>query len=125
MPNVRDFLKGHVPSEYLNEERLEFQIANFPAENMSAFLKTKKVRIATPKTPIQRVNPNEVRKYDRLGTYLKSYPSVKVAAQQEGLSVGGINKVIYGERKTAGGFQWQRCTVGSPIEQISAIETEE
>ena len=69
----------------------------------------------------QKAKTHEIRKYDSEGKFIKSYSSVSEAAEKEGLSIGGISKVLYGERKTAGGFQWKRCAVESPKMRIDAI----
>ena len=123
MPSLCTFLRGSVPEDSIADSTLEVRIATFPIENLSEFLnyaQNKRNVAPSPKQP--RVSKFEIRKFDAAGKYLKSYPSVSDAAETEKLSVGGINKVIYGERKTAGGFQWKRCEIDSEKADISPIE---
>ena len=123
MPSVCTFLRGSVSEEYLDYERIENQVAQFPVSSLSEFLvDNKSKQTITPTEKRTRENKNEIRKYDSAGKYIRSYASVAEAAEYEDLSIGGINKVIYGERKSAGGFQWKRCAVGSPKTDIAAIE---
>lgn len=123
MSNLYIFLQRVVPEDSLSYSMIENQIASFPINSLSEFLnnpKCKHIHNPMPKPP--RVNTHEIRKYDAAGKYLKSYLSVKDAAENENLSVGGISKVIYGERKTAGGFQWRRSPIESEKNNISPIE---
>lgn len=123
MPSVCTFLRGSAPEELLSDNWIENQVAMFPIDSMSEFLNAPKAkRAVAPVTKAVKVNSNEIRKYDTAGKYIASYTSVSEAAEKEKLSIGGINKVIYGERKTAGGFQWKRCAIDSPKVDIAAIE---
>lgn len=123
MPSLCTFLRGSVSEEYLDYERVENQIAAFPVNSLSEFLAGgKRKHTITPVEKQPRANKNEIRKYDSAGKYIRSYVSVAEAAEHEDLSIGGINKVIYGERKTAGGFQWKRCAIDAPIIDVAAVE---
>lgn len=123
MPSVCTFLRGSVPEDALSDEQIAYKIAVFPANDMSDFLNTPKAKQTRPITPkAAKANSHEIRKYDAAGKYIGSYSTVAEAAEKEKLSVGGISKVIYGERKTAGGFQWKRCLIESPKEDITALE---
>ena len=116
-------LQGIIPEDSLTYDMIYNQIAAFPVESLADFLnkplhtQSKKF---VPKTPKARTH--EIRKYDVSGTYLCSYASVSEAAEQEKLSVGGIGKVIYKERRTAGGFQWRRCEINSEKTNIEPID---
>ena len=129
MPSVCSFFHESMPEVTLSDEILEYKVAAFPIENMSEFLCSTNIRKkseSTTKTKrdprkVARPNTHEIRKYDVTGKYLKSYSSISEAAEKEMLSVGGISKVIYGERRTAGGFQWKRCVIDSPKLDIDAI----
>lgn len=126
MPNVCSFLRGDVPDEYLEDARVEAQVSDFPINSLSDLLGySKRTKVAIPKAsaaPAARESRYEIRKYDAAGNYISSYEKIADAAEAEGLSVGGISKVIYGERRTAGGFQWKRCEKQAPKDNISAIE---
>ena len=127
MPNVCCFLKGSVADEYLEETRIKAQVTHFPISNWDDLLSyTRQIKIAIPEESscaTVRENRYEIRKYDTAGKYIRSYERIAEAAETEGLSVGGISKVIYRERRTAGGFQWRRCEKQEPKENIAAIET--
>ena len=126
MPNVCSFLKGTVPDEFLKESHIEEQVAHFPINNWTDLLGyTSQTKAAIPEekySPAIKGSQHEIRKYDAAGKYIRSYESIAEAAKEEGLSVGGISKVVYRERRTAGGFQWRRCEMQMPKENISAIE---
>ena len=132
MPTICTFLRGTVPDEYLTERKCEEQVSCFPISSLSELLSVGGInRKAVPSVdrktslpPIpKRKSNSEIRKYDKNGVFIRSYESVAEAAEHEQLSTGGISKVIYGERRTAGGFQWKRCDKDSTKENIPAIET--
>ena len=111
---LKMLLQGAVPGSYFAEERINEQISNFPIEKIedlfhspSVTTKTKKVKEPLPQT-------HEIRQYDVNGKHINSFENVRIAAETTGLSVGGISKVIYGERKTAGGYVWKRCLKSTP-----------
>ena len=123
MPSICTFLRGSVPEELLDDAKIMNQIVAFPVDSMSEFLNISRKKQAIAPTQKQlKVNRNEIRKYDAAGKFIKAYASVAEAAEYEDISIGGINKVIYGERKTAGGFQWKRCAIEAPQADIAAIE---
>ena len=43
------------------------------------------------------------------GEIEKEYLDIKSAAEDTSLSIKGIQKAIYGERKTCGGYIWVKC----------------
>ncbi len=121
--NVSSFLHGNVPDEHLEYDRIQCKVEKFPIESLSDFFNAPKSKPnASPKQALKKASLNEIRKYAATGEYIASYASLAEAAEHEGLSVGGISKVIYGERRTAGGFIWKRCPVNSPIANLSAAK---
>lgn len=118
LQNVQTFLREFAPTIF-DDAKAEMQVAALPGDTLASFLSALSSR--KKPAPKQRPRRKEVRKYDALGNYLASYPSIEEAALHEGLSRGGISKVLYGERKTAGGFQWRSCDIATPNDNISAI----
>lgn len=120
MPIVCEFFRKYAPKEILDEKRIVEQIGSFPATTLSDFFcrqhRSDKKCINEKKEPAF-----EIRKYNIQGTYICSYQSVMEAANIEGLSISGIQKAIYGDRHTAGGFQWKRCSTNSNRENIIPV----
>lgn len=120
---VRGFLRESVPEEEIRYSIIESKIKSYPINSLSDFFKVEeKVKKTKEKKEIIRSSPNEIRMFNSKGEYMKSYPSVAVAAKNENLSVGGIEKAIRGKRKTAGGFQWIRTLKDSPINDIDPVK---
>lgn len=128
MPTVCEVLREYAPHELLQNERLESQVSTFPINSLSDLLNNRSVqhsaypgKMGSSSKTIQQkeLRKNEIRKYDKSGQYICSYESLAAAAEKEGLSVGGIGKVLYGERQLAGGFQWRRCNTNDATEKIS------
>lgn len=131
MPTICEVLRKYAPRELLQDERLDLQVSTFPIDNLSDLLNSKSAqhdaylgRTVNPsKITQQKVrHKNEIRKFDKKGQYICSYESLTIAAEKEGLSVGGIGKVLYGERQLAGGFQWRRCNSNDAIENILPVK---
>ena len=115
--NVIDFLKGYVPKKYINIKTIEKNVQSFPIESLSELLFKSEKNEKSKKHlsyKAEKVSKTEIRQYSKDGIYLNSYENVIEAAIKSSLSVGGIKKVIYRERKTAGGFIWKRCDKSEP-----------
>lgn len=69
-----------------------------------------------------RQSPFVIRQFTTDGQFVAEYSSVKEASEKCDVSEKSIRKVLYGERKTGGGFVWKRCLRESKIENIAPIE---
>ena len=57
----------------------------------------------------------KVDQYSLDGIYMKTYPSLKIAAEENGCCSNVISKVLSGNKKTAGGFIWKRHPEGESM----------
>lgn len=120
MPIVCEFFRKYAPEKILDEKRIEDQIGSFPATTLSDFF-YRQHQSDKKCLNEKKESAFEIRKFNIKGTYICSYKSVMEAAKIEGLSIGGIQKAIYGDRHTAGGFQWKRCPSDSEHENIVPV----
>lgn len=79
-----------------------------------------KAKATAPQVP--RPSPFVIRQFDLDGKFVAEYPSVIVASEKCDVSERAIRKVLYNERKTGGGFMWQRCPRESKIENIAPVQ---
>ena len=59
------------------------------------------------------------------GQVIARYESAKSAEEKTGIKRGNICKVLHGERKSAGGFQWAYDNTTSELESITKEEAED
>ena len=59
------------------------------------------------------------------GTSINTYDSYEAASNATGFSIKAIQKAVYGERHSTGGFQWRTYRNKNDIKCIEAIELQE
>lgn len=69
-----------------------------------------------PKKPL-----NVYRKYAADGKFIREYPSMSAAAQDNSVSVAAIAKACNGEQKTAAGYMWRIESTDSIIKNIEPV----
>lgn len=89
--------------------------------NPMAPVKQKPVK-AKAKAQDVHLSPFVIRQFDTDGKFVAEYSTLMDAAQKSNISERSIRKAIYGERKTGGGFMWQRCSRESEIESIAPVQ---
>ena len=89
--------------------------------NPMAPVKQKPVK-AKAKAQDVHLSPFVIRQFDTDGKFVAEYSTLMDAAQKSNISERSIRKAIYGERKTGGGFMWQRCPRESEIESIAPVQ---
>jgi group I intron endonuclease len=70
----------------------------------ASFTEERKANLSKVMTDVRGV---KVEQYTKEGVFVKSYPSIKTAYCELNIKTG-IDKVLSGKRKTAGGFIWKR-----------------
>lgn len=60
--------------------------------------------------------------FDTNGQFVAEFASISDAAEKTQVSERSIRKVVYGERKTGGGFMWRRCDRNSEMLSITPVE---
>lgn len=88
--------------------------------NPMAPVKQKTEKAKASKAP--RASEFVIRQYSINGQFVEEYSSFAEAAEKSEVSERAIRKVVYGERKTGGGFIWQRCHRDSEIKDIAPVE---
>lgn len=76
----------------------------------------------TPKEKIVRESKFVIRQFDVKGQFVAEHASFAEAAEKSQVSERAIRKVVYGERKTGGGFIWLRCHRDSEITDVAPVE---
>jgi group I intron endonuclease len=71
----------------------------------ASFSEERKANLSKVMTDVRGV---KVEQYTKEGVFVKTYPSIKVAYSELNVKTG-IDKVLSGKRKTAGGFIWKRA----------------
>jgi hypothetical protein len=61
-----------------------------------------------PKIAPQKPITKYVVQYNLKGLYIEKYPSARAASQASGAGLSSINKVLSGERNSAGRYVWRR-----------------
>lgn len=116
--NVTRFLMENNVEHHLNQEQSdEFTIEPHNIEMAPIKKPELKPRVKTPSK--KSVDAYVIRKYSIKGEFLLEYSSVSEAAQENSISEKVISNVIYGIRKTGGGFIWRRSQRDSDIEKIA------
>ena len=64
-----------------------------------------------------------IRQYDMMGEFIREYTSVAAAMRAVGLTTDAITSATSGRRNSAGGYLWQKCEIGTPIENIEPPST--
>lgn len=75
----------------------------------------------TPTVPPKKESIEVIRQYTTKGCFVKEYSSVREAVDITGISEKSIKHVLYGERKSGGGYCWRRCKRGTPAEDIPPV----
>ena len=73
------------------------------------------------KVHIPKISPYVIRQYNTDGCFIKEFNSISEASGAVGVSAKSINNVIYGYRKSGGGYIWKRCERLSQIENVQPV----
>lgn len=115
---------------FLQEHGVEYTIpqreAEAPVRDESQRIQMAPVIV--PKEKIRKETPREVksspyviRQYDLSGKYICEYDSFTDASEKSGVSEKSIRNVVYGARKSGGGYIWKRCPRDSETADIAPI----
>jgi hypothetical protein len=94
-------------------------------ENYSSDTEMAPIIVSEPKISIKKLNkkPKEkvikdyIVKYDLSGNYVEQYSNIGSAAENAGVSVTSIYKVIRGQRNSSAGYIWRKIGVEEMIPQ--------
>ena len=109
--NVLEFLENNNIT-YLQDRTLRETIIS-PVEMAPVVAKKKK----TP-TSLQAISQFIVQ-YSLDGRFIAKYPTIRAASAASGAGVSSINKVLSGDRNSAGRFVWRRFKQSEILEKIS------
>lgn len=109
---------------FLSEHGVEYSLST----QIDSNIKSSKIQmapiIAKEDTPaIKEQKPSEfvIRQFDLIGKFIAEYDSLEDACSLSGVSEKSIKNVIYGARKSGGGYIWSRQKRNSPILDVSPI----
>lgn len=99
---------------------IDYSVETVEYTNPMAPVKQKAEKAKVPKAPC--ASEFVIRQYSVNGQFIEEYSSFAEAAQKSEVSERAIKKVVYGERKTGGGYIWQRCHRDSEITNTAPVE---
>lgn len=119
--NVIAFLEEHGVKYSLPQQETEAPAAAVGQRiQMAPVIAPKeKVRKETPRQA--KPSPYVIRQYDLSGKYLCEYDSFIDASEKSGVSEKSIRNVVYGARKSGGGYIWGRCLRDSETVDVAPI----
>lgn len=125
---VLSFLENHGVDALFDKCAVKSRISNVNIESTLALLappiinkSIQKKRVQSSKAPSTVV----IRQCNNAGVFLAEYDTPEIASRQTSISERAIRKCIYGERKTGGGFLWQRVDRSSDKSDIDALVIEQ
>ena len=62
-----------------------------------------------------------IRKYSLQGVLLQEYSTITEASEDSRISMRALEKALYGEQKTTGGFQWRYAYDPTPLDRSEFI----
>lgn len=103
---------------FLETNKIEYSVAKAADDSIISGVEMAPIKKEPPKPKKPKAVEKYVVQYSLDGSYIEKYASVREASTKSGAGLSSINKVLMGERNSAGRFVWRRFNSGSIPKKI-------